>query len=56
LKCRCLKWACMTRLIIWNTSYGKKKGWKSNWQFDSWPQKVENRPDFRACRWSATHH
>jgi hypothetical protein len=39
LKCRCLKWACMTRLDIWNISYGKKKGRESNWQFDSWPQK-----------------
>jgi hypothetical protein len=31
LKCRCLKWACMTHLDICNTSYGKKKGWESNW-------------------------
>jgi hypothetical protein len=40
LKCKCLKWAHMTRLDICNTSYGKKKGWESNWQFDSQPQKV----------------
>ncbi len=46
----------MTRLDIYNTSYGKKKSQESNWQFDSRPQKVRNRPDFRACRWSATHH
>jgi hypothetical protein len=26
LKCRCLKWACMTHLDIYNTSHGKKKG------------------------------
>ncbi len=26
----CLKWACMTHLDTWNTSYGQKKGWKSN--------------------------
>jgi len=44
----------MTHLDICNTSYGKKKGWESNWQFDSWPQKVGNWPDFGACRWRAT--
>jgi hypothetical protein len=26
LKPRCLKWAQMTHLDIWNTSYGQKKG------------------------------
>jgi hypothetical protein len=26
LERRCLKWACMTHLDIWNTSYGQKKG------------------------------
>ncbi len=30
LKCRCLKWACITHLVIWNTSYGQKKGRESN--------------------------
>jgi hypothetical protein len=55
LKCRCLKWACMTHLDIWNTSYGQKKGRKSNWQFDFWPLKVENWSDFLACRWRATY-
>jgi len=54
-KCRCLKWAFMGHLDICSTSYGKKKGWESNWQFDSWPLKVKNRPDPGACRWSATH-
>jgi hypothetical protein len=29
LKCRCLKWVCMTHLDIYNTSYGKKKGQES---------------------------
>jgi len=53
LKCRCLKWARMTRLDICNTSYGKKKGRESNWQFDSRPQKVGNRHNFCACRQSA---
>jgi hypothetical protein len=56
LKLRCLKWACMMHLDIWNTSYGQKKGRESNWQFDSRPLKVENRPDFLACRWCATYH
>jgi hypothetical protein len=30
LKCRCLKWARMTHLDIWNTSCGQKKGRESN--------------------------
>ncbi len=33
LKRKCLKWAYMTHLDIWNTSYGQKKGRESNWQF-----------------------
>jgi hypothetical protein len=37
LKRRCLKWARISHLDIWNTSYDQKKGWKSNWQFDSRP-------------------
>ncbi len=44
--------------IIWtsvSTSYGKKKGWESNWQFDSRPLKVKNQPDPDACRGSAPH-
>jgi len=53
-KCRCLKWARITHLDIWNIN-GQKKGQKSNWQFDSQPLKVKNRPDFLACRWHATH-
>jgi hypothetical protein len=40
LKCRCPKWARMNHLDIRNTSYGQKKGWESNWQFDSRPWKV----------------
>jgi hypothetical protein len=55
LKCRCPKWPCMSHLDICNTSYGRKKGRESNWQFDSWPLKVKNRFDPSACRWSATH-
>jgi hypothetical protein len=55
LKCRCRKWARMSHLDICSTSYGKKKGWESNWQFDSRPLKVGNRPDPGACRCNATH-
>jgi len=55
LKCKCPKWPCMSHLDICNTSYGWKKGRESNWQFDSRPLKVENRPDPAVCRWSATH-
>jgi len=54
-KCRCWKWPRMSHLDIYNTSYGKKKGWESNWQSDSRPLKVGNRPDPGVCRWSATH-
>ncbi len=54
-KCRCRKWPRMSHLEIYSTSYGKKKGHESNWQFDSWPLEVGNRPDLDACRWSATH-
>jgi hypothetical protein len=56
LKCRCPKWPRMNHLDIYSTSYGRKKGRESNWQFDSWTLKVSNRPDTDACRWSVTHH
>jgi len=55
LKRRCLKWAHMTHLDIWNTSYGQKKGQESSWQFDSRPLKVGNHPNFFVCRWYATY-
>jgi hypothetical protein len=55
LKHRCPKWACTTHLDIWNTSYSQKKGRESNWQFDSQPLRVRNRPDFLACRWCTTY-
>jgi hypothetical protein len=54
-KCRCPKWPRMNHLDICSTSYGQKKGRESNWQFDSRPLKVGNRPDFDVCRWSVTH-
>jgi hypothetical protein len=55
LKHRCLKWVRITHLDISNTSYGQKKGWESNWQFDSWPLKVKNRPIFVVFKWRATY-
>ncbi len=55
LKVRCLKWVGIAHLHIWNTSYGQKKGWESNWQFDSQPLKVRNRPDFLVCKQRATY-
>ncbi len=54
LKCKCPKWPRMSHLDIYCTSYGRKKGWESNWQFDSRPLKVGNRPYSGVCRWSAT--
>jgi hypothetical protein len=56
LKRKCLKWARISHLNICNISYGQKKGRESNWQFDSWPLKVRNRPDFLAFRQRATYH
>jgi hypothetical protein len=55
LKHRCPKWACIIHLDICNTSYGQKKGWESNCQFDSRSLKVGNRHDFLACKWRATY-
>jgi hypothetical protein len=59
LKCRCPKWPRMSHLDICSPSYGQKKGRESNWQFDSRPQKVRNRPLPDVCsrnvtwRWKA---
>jgi hypothetical protein len=55
LEFRCLKWAHITHLDIWKTSYGQKKSRESNCQFDSRPLKVKNWLDFVACRWRATY-
>jgi len=55
LEVRCLKWARIAHLDIWNTSYGQKKGRESNCQFDSRPEKVGNPPDLLGCRWRATY-
>jgi hypothetical protein len=55
LKCNCPKWSRMTHLDICSTSYGQKKGRESNWQFDSRPLTVRNRPNPGVFRWIATH-
>ncbi len=39
----------------WNISYGQKNGRESNWQFDSWPLKVDNRLHFLTWKWRATY-
>jgi hypothetical protein len=59
LKRRYLKWARISHLEIWNTSYGQKKGRESNSResasFDSWRLKVGNRPKILGCRERATY-
>jgi hypothetical protein len=54
LKCKRLKWPCMSHLDICSSSYGQKKGRESNWQFDSRPLKIRNRYDPNVYRRSAT--
>ncbi len=49
LEPRCLKWAHMTHLDNWNSSYGQKKGHESNQSL-----KVNNHPNFLAFMWCAT--
>jgi hypothetical protein len=44
LKRRYRKWSRIGHLDICNPRYGQKKGRESNWQFDSRPLKVMNRP------------
>jgi hypothetical protein len=44
LKLRYRKWPRIGHLDICSPSYGQKKGRESNWQFDSRPLKVANRP------------
>jgi hypothetical protein len=57
LNCRCPKWPRMSHLDICSPSYGQKKGQEpENWQFDSRPLKVKNRPESDIGRWSVTWH
>jgi hypothetical protein len=55
LKRRCRKWPCMSHSDFCNTSYVQKKGWESNWQFDSRPLKIGIRPNSLSCRRRATY-
>jgi hypothetical protein len=55
-KCRCPKWPRTSHLDICSPSYGQKKGRESNWQFDSRPLKVGNRPLPNVCRRSAIRY
>jgi hypothetical protein len=56
LKRRCPKWPRIANLDICSPSYGQKKGQESNYQFDSRPLKVRNRPlpdvASRSATWS----
>jgi len=56
LKRTCPKWHRIGHLNICSPSYGQKKGREPNWQFDSRPLKVGNRPlpdiTSRSTRWS----
>ncbi len=54
LKRKCPKWHRMGHLDICSPSYGKKKGRESNYQFDSRPLKVGNRPLPNVASKSAT--
>jgi hypothetical protein len=54
LKRRYRKWP-RGHLDICSPSYGQKKGRESNWQFDSRPLKVKNRPLLYIRFESATH-
>jgi hypothetical protein len=56
LKFKCPKWPRMSHLDICSPSYGQKKSQESNWQFDSRPLKVGNRPLSNVCRRSAIRH
>jgi hypothetical protein len=56
LERKCLKWARISHLNIWNISYGQKKGRESNCQFDSWLEKVGNRPDLLSFRWPRMYY
>jgi hypothetical protein len=54
-KRRFRKWPRISHLDICSPSYGQKKGRESNWQFDSRPLKVRNRPIFDLQIESAIH-
>ncbi len=59
LKRRCLKWARIAHLNVWNASYAQNKVRESNSResasFDSRPLKVGNRPEILGFRQRATY-
>ncbi len=55
LERRCLKWVRTSHWITWNTSYGRKKGWESNYQFDFQSLKIRIRSDLLMCKWCVTY-
>jgi hypothetical protein len=56
LERRYRKWPHIGHSDIYIPSYGQKKGRESNWQFDSQPLKVGNRPLPDVALKSATRH
>jgi hypothetical protein len=50
LKRKCRKWPRVSHSDIQSTSYVRKKGRESKWQFDSRPLQVRNRPDSLTCK------
>jgi hypothetical protein len=56
LKFRCSEWPRIGHLDICSPRYGQKKGRELNWQFDSRPLKVGNRPAPNVLWESATRH
>jgi hypothetical protein len=56
LKRRYRKWPRIGNSHICSPSYGQKKGRESNWQFDSRPLKVGNRPLFDVSLRSVTQN
>jgi hypothetical protein len=56
LKRKCRKWPRIGNSDTFSPSYGQKKGQESNWQFDSRPLKVGNRPLPDVALKSATRH
>jgi hypothetical protein len=56
LKRKYRKWPRIGHLDICSSSYEQKKGRESNWQFDSRPLKVGNRPLLDVALGRATRH
>jgi hypothetical protein len=55
LKLRCLKLGLHDPFGCLKHKLWLKERSGVNWQFDSWPLKIKNQPNFLACRWRATY-